>query len=960
MDNLKQIGKYQIVAAIGKGGMGYVYKAIDPIIERNVAIKMMKKDNFENEIAVKRFFREAKAIGQLQHPNIIIIHDAGEHNQIPYLVVEYCDGTDLSILLKTGNLPPTNRLLSIMIDVCNALDYAHQQGIVHRDIKPANIFYLKTGQVKLMDFGIAKVEDSVLTKSGMFMGTVHYMSPEQINGKNVDYLTDIYSLGIVIFELFSQKLPFDGNILGAILSKILLAEPVPFEPVDVKLPRILKQIILKTIAKNKSDRYQSAAELALDLAKVKIAYEQNMISGQLDDFSGEGTPDIHEKETIAKQAKLPADEIKLHLPSSTKDNDMKHSPLSPAEPQSDTSSFTRDEAINHIKVDELETKIPVPEQKSDEMETMALAEEKVDDQRESMAPADDAENELDTFALAQQQGLALEIEKVTTEEEKKDDPILTADKKEKKTITPAPKKDITSSKPKIIPTIKVPRTTPESAATDDGRKLKTRTSVSVFLVPIGLVIVLLLAVFYGPVFLSKDVERTPLINQTPDPIQNTRMMEIEKEWQKTKQNNSVESYQAFINSYASDPLAIEKVGQARKKVTALEQTLREHETIASEWQQVLNSYDKVAYKSFIEKYSSNPLAEKEVVQAKKDLAAIIAREKNVIARKKEINKQWQKTLTDNNETGYLTFAQKYHNDPLAKNELVQAQQKLATFKKKRLENKIIQIKSGKVMQLVKGGTFQMGDKYGEGNDDEMLHTVTINDFYISSYEVTFAEFDAFCAAMNRTKPADVGFGREIRPVIQVSWYDAVEYCNWLSLKKGLKPCYTINKSAPDPNNKSFEDELKWTVAVDATASGYRLPTEAEWEYSARQRGQQVRYGNGNNTATEREINFNNKSDSVRADKSRPPGTTPVGSFPSNSIGLYDMSGNVWEWCWDWYGEYDVSSSKNPTGPAAGDTRVLRGGSWIILYPTYVRAANRSSMSPLCRDHDIGFRLVRSP
>ncbi|MCB9267753.1 MAG: SUMF1/EgtB/PvdO family nonheme iron enzyme [Lewinellaceae bacterium] len=259
--------------------------------------------------------------------------------------------------------------------------------------------------------------------------------------------------------------------------------------------------------------------------------------------------------------------------------------------------------------------------------------------------------------------------------------------------------------------------------------------------------------------------------------------------------------------------------------------------------------------------------------------------------------------------------------------------------------------SGEEMVLIKGGPFEMGDTFGDGQNDETpVHAVTLSDFYLGIHEVTFEQFDAFCAATGASKPYDEGWGRDKRPVINVSWHDAVDYCNWRSRQERLQEVYTISGT---------------TVTANWDANGYRLPTEAEWEFAARQRGQEVRFGNGKNSADPKEINFNGSADYKKpysvAGQYRQK-TVPVGSLNSpNNLGLHDMSGNVWEWCWDWYdnGYYEKSKdSRNPQGPDSGSYRVLRGGSWRGN-PALVRVANRYSYTPGRRNYDIGFRLARA-
>jgi formylglycine-generating enzyme len=254
------------------------------------------------------------------------------------------------------------------------------------------------------------------------------------------------------------------------------------------------------------------------------------------------------------------------------------------------------------------------------------------------------------------------------------------------------------------------------------------------------------------------------------------------------------------------------------------------------------------------------------------------------------------------------------------------------------------------MTLIPGGTFTMGctsEQQDCGDDEKPTRQVTISAFWMAKTELTFEEYDAFCQATKREKPDDRGWGRGKRPVINVSWDAAVAYCNWRSLQEGLTPCYTIDGDRTTCN---------WQ------ANGYRLPTEAEWEYAARGGGKAVLFGNGKNIIDPKEINFN-----ASASGKRPYSVTgeyreqtvPVGSLnPPNTLGLHDMSGNVWEWCWDWYRTYPTTAQTDPQGPAFGSFRVLRGGSWSD-YPRYARVAFRYDGRPDGRYYGTGFRLARA-
>ena len=274
------------------------------------------------------------------------------------------------------------------------------------------------------------------------------------------------------------------------------------------------------------------------------------------------------------------------------------------------------------------------------------------------------------------------------------------------------------------------------------------------------------------------------------------------------------------------------------------------------------------------------------------------------------------------------------------------------------------------MVPVRGGTFTMGCTEeirkivgDDCEEDETPHQVRLDDYQMATTEVTFAQYDAFCEATGREKPADEDWGRGDRPVMRVTWYDAIEFCNWLSRATGREPVYTIDSSREDRNNRNEFDDLKWTVNTDWQANGYRLPTEAEWEYAARERGRDVVFGNGKNVADPAEMNFDSELLSDYSIEGLRRGqTVPVGSLNSpNNLGLHDMSGNVWEWCWDWYGDYPTDFdgvTANPKGGTDGSYRVSRGGSWFNA-PGNCRAASRNYGDPTRRDFDIGFRLALS-
>jgi serine/threonine-protein kinase len=246
--------------------MGIVYKAKDPKINRLVAIKTIRfSDEFE-EAKVKeikeRFFREAEIAGKLSHPSIVAIYDVGEDYDLTYMTMELLEGESLQRYCRKGSLLSLRKLLFVVAETALALDYAHSHGVIHRDVKPANIMLLKDGKVKVTDFGIAKAVSSSQTKSGIVLGTPNYMSPEQINGQDIDGRSDIFSLGVVFYELLTGQLPFHGKNLTNLFYQITQVKHQPPRVINPKVPKPVEQIVDKALSKEPTQRFETSADFA--------------------------------------------------------------------------------------------------------------------------------------------------------------------------------------------------------------------------------------------------------------------------------------------------------------------------------------------------------------------------------------------------------------------------------------------------------------------------------------------------------------------------------------------------------------------------------------------------------------------------------------------------------------------------------------------------------------------------
>jgi eukaryotic-like serine/threonine-protein kinase len=268
-------GRYEVIERVGRGGMGMLYRGKDPVLDREVAIKVMSGDFSADESARARFFREARAAARLQHRNIVTIFEfAEDEHGTPYIAMEFLRGRSLAARLTVD--PPLSLVqkLDILTQLCTGLHYAHEQGIVHRDVKPANVWVMDDGTIKLLDFGIAKIAASTMTSSGNVLGSAAYMAPEQVSGREIDGRADVFAAGVVLYELLARRKPFEGDAPTAVMMKIIKDDPPPIRNFAPDIPVSLVNAVNKALQKDPDRRFMHAGDFGSELRLIRLALER--------------------------------------------------------------------------------------------------------------------------------------------------------------------------------------------------------------------------------------------------------------------------------------------------------------------------------------------------------------------------------------------------------------------------------------------------------------------------------------------------------------------------------------------------------------------------------------------------------------------------------------------------------------------------------------------------------------
>ena len=307
-----RFGRYEIERELGHGAMGIVYRAHDPVIDRPIAIKTLKLDLSDSELDNfrQRFLQEARLAGKLNHPNIVTIYDVGQADDTAYIAMEYLEGKELRQVLAEGNQLSFREIAEIVAKIADGLAYAHANGVIHRDIKPANIMLVRDNIPKVLDFGIAQLPAGTRTLTGAVIGSPKYMSPEQVQGRPLDRRSDLFSLGTVMYEMLTHKVPFEGETLASVVYQILHEMPAPPQNVSNNTPHYLARIVGKALAKNPDERYQAADEMAHDLRQYVLKAQAKTTIGKK--TSADERPSLAiatDADGTARTVQLSADEV---------------------------------------------------------------------------------------------------------------------------------------------------------------------------------------------------------------------------------------------------------------------------------------------------------------------------------------------------------------------------------------------------------------------------------------------------------------------------------------------------------------------------------------------------------------------------------------------------------------------------------------------------------------------------
>jgi len=862
------MARYEVLEEIGRGGMGVVYKAIQKNLNRPVALKVLPQQIAPDEDFLKRFHSEARKAAQISHPNIITIYDEGVENGVHFIAMEYIDGDDLrNIILKNGPLA-VERMIRWLKPVIDALGFAHQKGLIHRDIKSANILISKSERPVLTDFGIARLAESTqltraasdtaqLTRPGTILGTLQFMSPEQITGVPASALSDIYAIGVVMYHCLTGELPFRGDTDWSTMHKIANTAPTAPRGIRADIPRVIESLVLKCMAKNPSHRFHNCEELASALTE----------AGGAPALPSKKTKDTSE---VTVAAEPPRPEREESKPAVAKQAPRKSRML--AFGLAGLAVATMILAVLFWRSHRAE---------QNRINALLQQAEALYSSAKLITPAGD-----NAYEISQ------EILKLDPENE-------------------AAKHQLELIRDGLLVQIATLR--------QEGDMAKAREEIKT-----------LAERFAQDELVQKRAELFDLEQRAQEAFDR-------KDYIAPEYDNVLELCRSLRDLESDNEIARGLLHETERWLgTEYRKALRANNTarmaeLAQKGREHFSNNALFGEGRTVTKQEEPPSPGAAPPTEKPPAGSNLRKAFNEHLEKRnyelallELGKIKQANPGRNLDDEAALLYVNWGDDLMRQGRFLLALEKYKVVATANANYGGIKAKLLKALWLdielvtLPTGAFEMGDTFDEGeNDERPKHHVQISGFRMSRHEITFAQFDAFCEATNSSKPSDNGWGRGRQPVINVGHQEAAAFCTWLAQR---------------------------------TMKEVRLPTEAEWEYAARGGGLQVKWAGTSDAAELEQYAW-----SITNSGSR---TRLVGQKRANQLGLFDMSGNVFEWCRDRYSEkyYTAGSVANPAGPSQGSKFVLRGGS-ALNAAFDLRCANRSASKPNEWSFPTGFRVV---